>query len=94
MDKTNDFIDCLFYHYLKNDVSYLEKAKTLADSTPFKGWPDDKKIFWEAESFVWRLKIDPKLKDMIRDKVGILKNNLDLGSGSDPYFEKTICQYK
>ena len=92
MNKNEEFIDCLFYHYIKNDVKYLEKARRLAKGTEFEGWPDDKEKFWDAESFVWKLKIESVLKQKIKEKLEkyVSKNNLCLGSGNNPLFESKV----
>lgn len=92
MDKTDEFIDCLFNHYINNDIKYLDKAKKLVEFTPFKGWPDDKKQFWNAESFVWKLKIEKALRELINKEIEpyTYKNNLSLGSGSEPYVDSAL----
>lgn len=69
------------------------KLRKLASGVPWaKGWPKNKKAFWNAEAFMWRRKIDPKKREFIAEELSFLqgKKNLDLGCGGYSYFPSAV----
>jgi len=70
------------------DVS--EKLKEIAKNIEWaKGWPENKKSFWNAEAFMWNHKIEKEKRFLIYEELGFLqgKKNLDLGCGSYSYLK-------
>lgn len=65
-----------------------DKLKKISkDISWARGWPDDKKAFWNAEAFMWSHKIDKVKRLFIEEELQFLQNgnNLDLGCGSYSY---------
>ncbi|MBI4980905.1 class I SAM-dependent methyltransferase [Candidatus Woesearchaeota archaeon] len=56
-----------------------------------RGWPQNKKSFWNAEAFMWNHKIDADPRKLITQELKPLhgKKNLDLGCGSYSYIPST-----
>jgi len=65
-----------------------EKLKRLAfDVAWAKGWPVDMRAFWNGEAFMWRRKIDVRLRSVIANELSAFNTgrNLDLGCGAFSY---------
>lgn len=64
-----------------------EELKKLASSVSWaKGWPDDKKAFWNGEAFMWSYKINKERREVIKGELSaLLGKNLDLGCGAYSY---------
>lgn len=65
-----------------------KKLKRLAESIPWaRGWPEDKKAFWNAEAFMWQHKISKEKRRLIGEELRFLQGgkNLDLGCGAYSY---------
>lgn len=56
-----------------------------------KGWPEDKRAFWNAESFMWGHKIEKEKRELIAWELEFLVggDNLDLGCGAYSYLSST-----
>ncbi len=76
----------------------VKKIKPLAKEVAWaKGWPKEKKAFWNAEAFLWQRKIEKNKRELISQQlVSLLSpekvkkvqkdfSNLDLGCGSYSY---------
>jgi SAM-dependent methyltransferase len=93
---TDDFFNLLFmlgYAKGKKKKELVSKAKKIADKIPeYRGWPDNKQKFWNAESFGWEQRIDPEIRELIKKEINMfLKGKcIELGSGSCPYVNKSV----
>ena len=61
------------------------KLKQLAKKVEWaKGWPKDRRAFWNGEAFMWGRKIERPIRDLIGKELSSLQGgkNLDLGCGS------------
>ncbi len=64
------------------------KLRKIAPRVPWaRGWPDDKKAFWNAEAYMWGRKIEKSVREIIAEELIFLKKsrNLDLGCGAYSY---------
>ncbi len=64
------------------------KLKGLASDVSWaKGWPQDMRAFWNGEAFMWRKKIDMRLRGVILEELSAFNvgRNLDLGCGAFSY---------
>ncbi len=64
------------------------KLKELASSVSWaQGWPTDMRAFWNGEAFMWRKKIDVRLRSLISQELSAYNNgrNLDIGCGAYSY---------
>lgn len=69
------------------------KMRLLARKIPWaRGWPDDKKAFWNAEAFMWQRKIAKEQRQIIERELSFLegKRNLDLGCGAYSYLRSAV----
>ncbi|MEK6950497.1 MAG: class I SAM-dependent methyltransferase [Nanoarchaeota archaeon] len=69
------------------------KLRLLARRIPWaRGWPEDKKAFWNAEAFMWQQKIAKEQRQIIALELSILegKRNLDLGCGAYSYLPAAV----
>lgn len=65
-----------------------KELKIIAEDVSWaKGWPDNIISFWNAESFMWKHKINKEARDLIAGKLVFLKGrkNLDVGCGAYSY---------
>lgn len=83
--ETKFFMGLIELHHGENVQDELKKAASKVEWA--KGWPSDKRAFWNAEAFMWSYKIDKKLRELIVNEVEFLARgkNLDLGCGSYSY---------
>ena len=80
-----------------------EKLKLLAPKIFWaRGWPEDKKAFWNAEAFMWGHKIGREARVLLTRELSFLRSgrNLDLGCGAHSYvpsvgldFSEKMLQY-
>lgn len=67
------------------------ELKKIADKISWaKGWPENKRSFWNAEAFMWQHKIEKGKRELIRNELKWIghkktQKNLDLGCGSYSY---------
>jgi len=83
--ETEFFIEMMKLNY-GEDVE--EKLRKLSSSISWaKGWPQEKKAFWNAEAFMWSRKISKEKRALITQELAFLKGkkNLDLGCGAYSY---------
>ena len=68
-----------------------KKLRALSSHVPWaKGWPENKKAFWNAEAFMWSRKITKEKRALIAEELAFLKGrNLDLGCGAYSYLPST-----
>ncbi|MBI2662332.1 class I SAM-dependent methyltransferase [Candidatus Woesearchaeota archaeon] len=83
--ETRFFTGLIELHYGERVENKLRKISSKVEWA--KGWPADKRAFWNAEAFMWSYKIDKKLRVLITREVEFLSKgkNLDLGCGSYSY---------
>jgi len=83
--ETKFFTGLIELHHGEKVEDRLRKISLKVDWA--KGWPADKRAFWNAEAFMWGYKIDKKLRTLIAREVEFLSKgkNLDLGCGSYSY---------
>lgn len=91
MDKETKF----FLGKLELDYGDKQAVKRLKKLTRgigwLKGWPEDKRAFWDGEAFMWRNKISKEKRRMIKKELGFLRGgNLDLGCGSYSYVAGSV----
>jgi len=86
LDAENEFLIGLL------ELQYGEqvegKLKELAGSVSWaQGWPVEKRAFWNGEAFMWRKKIDKRIRDVICGELSAYNEgrNLDLGCGAYSY---------
>ncbi|MBI2668760.1 class I SAM-dependent methyltransferase [Candidatus Woesearchaeota archaeon] len=86
MDTETEFLTGMMeLHFGGKVKGQLQKiAKKVAWA---KGWPIRKEAFWNAEAFMWRHKIDKKVRQAIEKEFSFLRAgyNLDLGCGAYSY---------
>lgn len=83
--ETTFFEGLLELQYGQPVQSTLEK---LATKIPWaRGWPNDKKAFWNAEAFMWSRKIEKETRALIQQELQFLSTgkNLDVGCGAYSY---------
>ncbi len=64
------------------------KLKEISSQVSWaRGWPEDKKAFWNAEAFLWGYKIEKEVRGLISSELSFLSGgkNLDLGCGAYSY---------
>ena len=95
MDYEGEFLKGLIELQYGGDV--VEELKKLSKNVSWaKGWPEDNKVFWNAEAFMWNNKISKEKKEVIAGELngsngskGLNglgeERNLDLGCGADSY---------
>lgn len=86
-DPETEFLSGLIELQYGQEVS--AKLKGIASQVNWaKGWPENKKAFWNAEAFMWSKKISKEKKELIIGMLGefVSENNLDVGSGAYSYF--------
>ncbi|PIN75942.1 hypothetical protein COV17_03395 [Candidatus Woesearchaeota archaeon CG10_big_fil_rev_8_21_14_0_10_36_11] len=83
----NDFLCGLME--LQYGVDVKETLQSLSSSVPWaRGWPEDKKSFWNAEAFMWGRKISKEKRSLIKQELSFLSgNNLDIGCGAYSYIK-------
>jgi len=95
----DDFFDILFRLSFTKDKNkkkeLIAKAEKIASQIPeLKGWPKDKKKFWDIEAYAWLGKIPRRVRTFIRHelmkKIPLGTLNLAVGSGSYPYIEDSV----
>ncbi|MFC1801384.1 class I SAM-dependent methyltransferase [Nanoarchaeota archaeon] len=97
--KDNFFELMMEYPYAKDPErkkQIINKAIKFTNQIPeFKGWPQDDKAFWNAESFMWHSKINKELRKTIQNELSKRtgQKNLDLGSGNVAYTNSTVVDY-
>ena len=72
------------------------QASTAAQRIPqFNQWPDNPKQFWNAESIVWRSRIEQDVRNGIMGELSFLGTkdnvNVDLGAGSTCYVPHSVA---
>ena len=75
---------------LQYGLDVKRKLRDISNKVDWaKGWPNNKKSFWNAEAFMWQRKVDQKIRKKIKNELDFLKNgkNLDLGCGSYSYLK-------
>lgn len=86
-DETEFFLRKLELDY--GDERAEEGLKKISTRISWlNGWPENKKAFWNGESFMWGNKISKETREMIKEELKFLvesKKNLDLGCGSFSY---------
>ena len=89
MDYEGEFLKGLIELQYGGDV--VEELKKLSKNVSWaKGWPEDNKVFWNAEAFMWNNKISKEKKEVIAGELNGSKGlnglgeerNLDLGCGA------------
>ena len=91
MDNETEFLSGLIE--LQYGQKVEEKLKKLSLNVPWaKGWPEDKKSFWNAEAFMWSRKINKEKRRIIEEELSCLSDgkNLDLGCGAFTYVKKSV----
>ncbi len=85
-DAENEFLIWLL------ELGYGEKVegklKKLAGSVSWaRGWPVEKRAFWNGEAFMWRKKIDVRVREVISEELSAFNDgrNLDIGCGAYSY---------
>jgi len=87
-NETEFFLRKLEFDY--GDKKAEQKLRKLSREIGWlKGWPKDKKAFWNGEAFMWRNKISKEKRELIKKELAFLEGkngkNLDLGCGSYSY---------
>ena len=88
IDSETEFFNGLIELQYGLDVE--KKLRKISDGVNWaKNWPDDKKSFWNAEAFMWGMKIDQKIRKVIKNELDFLSEgkNLDLGCGGYSYIQ-------
>ena len=69
------------------------QASTAAQHIPqFNQWPKNAEQFWNAESIVWRARIDQDVRNGITAELSFLNGaNVDLGAGSVCYVKNSVA---
>lgn len=87
MDKeTEFFLKKMEFDY--GDDKVVGELKEISKKISWlRGWPEEKKAFWNGEAFMWRNKISKGKREGIRKELAFLEGgrNLDLGCGSYSY---------
>ncbi len=85
-DPETELFKCLIE--LQHGLKVEDKLRRITQEIPWaKGWPDDKKAFWNAEAFMWRRKVEKEKRRLIEKELLFLRGgeNLDLGCGAYSY---------
>ena len=90
MDLETEFLQALIEQAHNQDVN--NKLQTLSKKVSWaKGWPNNKKAFWNSEAFMWKKIINKAQREHITSQIQqILKqkgNNLDIGAGAYSYIK-------
>jgi len=88
MDHDTEFFSGLIE--LQYGLNVEDKLKKLSEKVSWaRGWPEDKKAFWNAEAFMWQKKIEKDKRKLIYGELKFLENgkNLDLGCGAYSYIK-------
>ena len=86
LDSETEFLSGLLELQYGQDVE--GKLKRIASKVEWaKGWPEDKKAFWNAEVFMWQHKVEKKKRELINEELKFLQygKNLDIGCGAYSY---------
>ena len=86
MDAENEFLIGLLE--LGYGEAVEEKLKKLSSEVVWaKGWPHDRRAFWNGEAFMWRKKIHMRLRSVIAEELSAFNGgrNLDIGCGAFSY---------
>ena len=85
MDFENEFLQGLIELQYGQDVA--GKLKELSSEVGWaKGWPENKKSFWNAEAFMWNRKVGREKQKLISSELEFLNGrNLDMGCGAYSY---------
>ena len=86
IDVENEFlVELLGFQYGEENVARLRELSGKVAWA--RGWPQDDRAFWNAEAFMWRHKIEKKMREMISEELAGLEGgrNLDIGCGAFSY---------
>ncbi len=90
MDAETEFLSGLIE--LQYGLDVKDKLKSFSNQVHWaRGWPENKKAFWNAEAFMWQHKIGKDKRELIRKELKFLEDenkiNLDLGCGAYSYIK-------
>lgn len=81
--ETEFFCELMKLYHGQDNENYIEElAKKISWAN---GWPKNKKAFWNAEAFMWKVKIEKNVRELIYNELEHLEDNLDVGCGSYSY---------
>ncbi len=91
MDAETEFLSGLIE--LQYGVDVEDKLRDVADNVGWvRGWPKNKKAFWNAEAFMWGRKISKEKRALIANELRFLEGekNLDVGCGAFSYVKESV----
>lgn len=92
----DEFFD-LYFKFNTEDINkgkaFVELKKIANKTESLKGWPEDKLVFWDVESFFWANRFNKLDREFILNKINkyISNNHLDIGCGALPVDSKCVC---